>query len=45
MPIIFSLSKEEKGEANVLLAGRPFKLKKQLIEDLQNADLKNKISF
>ena len=34
----------EKGEANVLLAGRPFKLKKQLIEDLQNADLKNKIS-
>ena len=34
----------EKGEANVLLAGRPFKLKKQLIQDLQNADLKNKIS-
>ena len=34
----------EKGEAKVLLAGRPFILKKQLIENLQNTNLKEKIS-
>ena len=33
----------EKGEAKVLLAGRPFTLKKQLLEDLQNSNLKEKI--
>ena len=43
---LFDYKKDEinkKGEAKVTLAGRVFTLKKQLIEDLQNNNLKKKI--
>lgn len=34
----------EKGEAEVLLVGRKFKIKKQFIDDIQNQDMANHIS-
>lgn len=34
----------EKGEAEVLLAGRPFKIKKQFIEDVEGQKMKEKIA-
>lgn len=35
---------EEKGEAEVTLAGRPFKIKRQFLEDIKTAGSKEKIS-
>lgn len=35
---------KEKGEAEVILAGRPFKIKKQFIKDIESAGSKEKIS-
>lgn len=34
---------EEKGEAKVLLAGRPFKIKKQFLDDIEGQNLKKQI--